>query len=122
MRTNEPSAFVAIGTTDATIESDAMTAKLAEWIELVKRPSESVAITGQSPQQPLPEVPIDVKKPDGDTPPTAPIEVPAKPETKAEVVFSSNVINGEEDYDDDFDDDTEEARKARRKSTVTEAN
>ncbi|KAE9357798.1 hypothetical protein PR003_g1605 [Phytophthora rubi] len=113
---------LAIGTTDGATGSDVMVAKLAEWIEVAKRPAKASSTiehpTQQTPKQHEPET-MTVKEDEVKPSATTPVEggkVEAEP-----AVLSSNNAEEEGDYEDDFDeaDETDEARKARRKSTAT---
>ncbi|KAG6618742.1 kinesin-like protein [Phytophthora cinnamomi] len=120
---------LAIGTTNGATGSDTMIAKLAEWIEVAKKPSIPLPKEDQPKQKP----PQEQNRQESSTTKEAEI-VAAKPSVAAsvEVVMveeepavlpSNNAPNAEEeaDYDDDFDeaDETDEVRKARRKSSAT---
>ncbi|KAL4124833.1 hypothetical protein PRIC2_008427 [Phytophthora ramorum] len=116
---------LAIGAADAATGNEAMIAKLAEWIQLAKKPS-------QTEVQPQLQPSTDTNKLDAKGAKISVSDINTVEVTKSEAepqgVPNDNVPSGadndEADYDDDFDetDDTDEARKTRRKTTVVNAN
>ncbi|OWZ23501.1 Kinesin [Phytophthora megakarya] len=107
---------LAVGTKDMTAGSEAMIAKLAEWIEAMKMPTKSPLTEAQPKQQSPPQQSSrSVKDPDVKD---VDVKLPPSNTTDAKNAEAAKV-NGEEeaDYDDDFDDadDKEEVNKSRRK-------
>ncbi|GMF49966.1 unnamed protein product [Phytophthora fragariaefolia] len=113
------------GTSEGVTGSEAMIAKLAEWIGLARtaNPTQTEVQPQQQPPSQQHRTTNDPEIISTKASGTVPVDA-TKPESKPAVLLSNNnTPNGEEeaDYDDDFDeaDETDEARKARRKSTET---